>query len=43
MDFQEPKTDMKQMKCYQRDFASKSLSNHYKFFKTFTFEIYNSK
>ena len=41
MDFQEPKTNMKQMKCYQRDLASKPLSNYYKFFKIFTFEIYN--
>ena len=41
--FQESKTDMKQMKCYKRDLASKPLSNYYKFFKIFTFEIYNSQ
>ena len=31
------------MKCYQRDLASKPLSNYYKFFKIFTFKIYNSQ
>ena len=41
-DFQEPKTDMKQMNCYQRNLASKPLSNYYKVFKIFTFEINNS-
>ena len=43
MDFQEPKTDMKPMKCYQRGLASKPLSNYYKFFKIFSFEIYNTQ
>ena len=36
-DLQEPKTDMKQMKCYQKDLASKPLSNYYTFFNIFTF------
>ena len=36
-------TDMKQMKCYQRDLASKPLSNYYKIFKIFTFEIYKTR
>ena len=38
-----PITDMKQMECYQGDLVSKLLSNYYKFFKIFTFEIYNSQ
>ena len=37
--FQESKTDMKQMKCYKRDLASKPLSNYYNFFKIFSFII----
>ena len=42
-DFPEPKTDMEQMKSYQRDLASNTLSYYYKLFKIFTFEIYNSQ
>ena len=40
MDFKEPKTDMKQMKCYQRDLVSKPLSNYYVFSKIFKFEMF---
>ena len=38
-DFQEPKTDMKQMNCYQNDLTIKPLSNYYVFSKIFEFEI----
>ena len=33
MDFQEPKTDMKQMNCYQKYLISKPLSNTYVFLR----------
>ena len=32
-DFQEPKTDIKQMNCYQKDLTSKPLSNYYVFLR----------
>ena len=34
---------MKQIKCYQRDLASKPLSNYYKVFNICTFEMYKSQ
>ena len=34
-EFQEPKTDMKQINYYQKDLTIKPLSNHYVFSKIF--------
>ena len=39
-DFQEPKTDMKQMNCYQKNLTIKPLSNYYIFSKIFKFEMF---
>ena len=40
-DFPEPKTDMKQMNCYQKYLTSKPISNYYVFFKTFEMSGFN--
>ena len=40
MDFQEPKTDMKQMNCYQNNLTIKPLSNYYAFSKMFEFKMF---
>ena len=39
-DFQKPKTDMKQMNCYQNDLTIKTLSNYYVSPKIFKFKMF---